>query len=160
MLLKVDARQPVRLGIELPGRNGSAVGARSREQRLRVHRRAARRVGAHALEQLLELLGVVGRGEHALQRVAAHAGAHIGLEIVRSGRAQEPFGIGELVGQVLGLDQLDVGLGAAGPDIDRLGAVEIVADRPCGDGVVAGVEPVGREAVLTLGVRDDSHRDG
>jgi len=48
---------------------------------------------------------------------------------------------------MLGLDEIDVRLGAAGRDVHRLGAVKIVAGRPDRDRIATGVEPIRREAV-------------
>src|SRR5262245_34208062 len=75
---------------------------------------------------------------------------------VGSGKACEPFRIGELLRQVPGRPQFDVGRGAApGGDIGRLWAVELVADGANGERIAAGLELRGGEAELAGVVADD-----
>ena len=59
------------------------------------------------------------------------------------------------------LVELDVGLGVlGGRNLHRLRSVEHVADGADRDGVVAGLQPLGREAVLALVVGHDRGGDG
>ena len=157
VLAQVDAGEPF---------GGGLVGVADRAQRvadqpLRLARRAARIIAAHALEDLRELVGVVGRAHDALDGVAAVAVEQERFLLVGARHAHQPFGIGELARQVAGGLELEVGGGRLpGRHVGRLGAVEVVADRPRAERIVPGLEPRRREAVLALVVADDRDRDG
>ena len=121
--------------------------ARTRQQRLRMGRRRARRIARHAQEHLLELGRAVGRRQHTLQGVAADALRQEGLLFVLARHADEPFAARQLRGQILDLAELEIGGGGgAGRDFSGLRSVEFVADRADRDRVVAGIEPVRRKA--------------
>ena len=146
-----DARQ------EFRGRLGGVAGddrplaARAGKQRLRMGRRAAGRIARHAQEHLLEFGGIVVGGQHALERVAAHAHRQKGLLLVGAGKAEQPLATGELRHQALDLAELEIRPAlAARRDIDRLSAVEPVADRADRNRVLAGLQPRAREAVRAL----------
>ena len=97
--------------------------------------------------------------EDALQRVAAGAADQELLLPVGAREAREPFAVGELGGEVAGLVQLEVGLGAAARgDLERLRTIEDVAGRPDRDRVLAGLDPAIGEAVLALVI--GHHRGG
>jgi hypothetical protein len=144
------------------GRHPRALAARAAAlDQLRAGRHGLGRIAAHAREHGLELVLVMGRLENALQGVAADAVGQERLDPVVAGCAQQPFRVGELADDVLGLLELDVGgRGRAGADIHRLRARQRIAGRPDADGVVAGRQPVGREAELALVVADHRGGDG
>jgi mannose-6-phosphate isomerase-like protein (cupin superfamily) len=78
---------------------------------------------------------------------------------VGPGKACQPFGIGELLCQIPGRPQLDIGGGGvAGGDIRRLRTVEVVADSANGERIAAGLE-LGRGEAKLAGVVAD-HGDG
>ena len=130
------------------------------EQRLRMGWRRTRRIGAHALEHLHELGGVMGRLHDALDGVAADAIGQRGFEFVVAGQAVEPFAVGELVGQRVGFRQRDVGGGrGARRNIGRFRAIEPIADGASRDAVMAGCELVCGEAVNPLRVRHHAGRN-
>ena len=136
-------------------------GARLIHAPLRLDRLAHLRIAVHARDHLHELVGVVGRLHDPFERVAAHAIDELELVVVAAGHAHHPFGIGELLAQVPGLAQLEIGGGGrARGDVGALGAVEVVADRANLQAVMSGLEPGGREAVAALRVGDDADRDG
>ena len=60
---------------------------------------------------LHELIDVVGRLHDPFERVAADAIDELQLVVVAAGRAHHPFGVGELLAQVAGLAQLEIGGG-------------------------------------------------
>ena len=98
------------------------------QQRLRVGRRRAGRIGAHALEHLHELGGVVRRLHDALQGVATDAIGQRRLDFVVARQAAEPFAVGELIGERVGLAQLNVGRRrSARRHVNRFGSVELIA---------------------------------
>jgi hypothetical protein len=152
-------------GEKFRGRFGGIAGdrralpARARQQRLRMRRRAARRVTRHSQKYLLEFGGVVVRGQHALERVAAHAHREKRLLLVGAGKAEQPLPVGELRYQALDFAELEIGRGGvAGGDVDRLGAIELVADGADRDRIFARLHARGREAVAALLV--GHHRGG
>ncbi len=126
---------------------------------LRPLRCAAGIITGHAVDDRLETVGVVLRAHNAFQRVAADAIEQVLLVLLLARHADDPFGIGQLGGEVFGLAQLEVGLGLlAGSDVGRAGAVKIVAGGANLQRVMPRLQPRGREAVTALVVADD--RDG
>ena len=87
-------------------------------------------IAVHARDHLHELVGVVARFHHPLERVAAHAVDQLKFVVVAAGDAHHPFGIRELLAQIPGLAQLEIGgCGLGGLDLGGFGAFEVVADR-------------------------------
>jgi hypothetical protein len=159
---EIDADQEIGRRLHHVGGDARALAARpARDQQLRMRRRRFRRITAHAGEHLLPFVGVVQRGEHALQGVAAHAIRQERFDLVVAGDADQPFRIRELIDEVFGLGELDVGACLrSGRDLDRLRTHEIVARRADADGVAAGLELAGGEAVLALVVAHHRGGDG
>src|SRR5439155_9676560 len=129
-------------------------------QELRAYRRAAGIIAAHPVEHLLPFLDVVRGAEDALQGVAAGAAGEELLLLVGAGNAGEPFAIGKLRGEIAGLVELEIGLGAARRDLHRLRAIENVAGRPDRDRVLAGIDAAIGKAVFALVVGHHSGGDG
>ena len=150
----------LRRGLGDRGIDARALAARATgRQQLRLRRRRAGIVAAHAVEHLDPFVHGVLCGEHPLQRVAAGAAGEELLVAIGAGQARHPFGVGELKLDITGAVEREIGLGvAAAGNLDRLRPAEDVADGADGDGVVAGLEPVGGEAVLALVV--GHHRGG
>src|SRR5262249_2492902 len=116
-----------------------ALAARAGQQRLRMRGRAARRVTRHSQKYLLEFGGVVVRGQHALERMAAHAHREKGLLLVGAGKAEQPFGVGEWGPGALDLAGFEIGWGGvAGGAAAGFGALGLVADGAVGDRVLPG----------------------
>jgi hypothetical protein len=156
----VNARQPLGSRPHLAFGHRGPLAARPRQQRLRMDRRRTRGIGAHALEDLHELVGVMRGREDALIRVAAGAAEQVVLHLVGARHAHQPFGIGQRVDEILGVIELEVDLrGLAGADARFLRSGERIAGGPYGDVVLAGGEPVGREAEIALLVADHRDRD-
>ena len=136
-------------------------GARLVHPPLRLDRLADLGIAVHARDHLHELVGVVARFHHPFEGVAAHAVDELELVVIGAGDAHHPFGIGELLAEVAGLAQLEVGAGGrARRDVGALGAFEVVSDRADLQAVTAGLEPRRREAVAALRVGDDADGDG
>ena len=77
--------------------------------KLRGGRNALVHVALHARQRDVdEIVGLVGRARHPLERVAAHAAQHRVLLLVGAGEACKPFRVRELGGEILGLAQLQV----------------------------------------------------
>src|SRR5262249_7766603 len=132
--------------LRLGGVDARALAARAaRHQQLWPRGRAARIVAAHPNEHLLPFLGVVVRREDALQRVAARAVGEERLLLVRAGDAGEPFAVGELRGEIPRLVELEIGLGPARGDLDRLRPIEDIAGGPDRDRVLARLDAIARE---------------
>ncbi len=128
---------------------------------LRPRRHALIGVGAHALLNLHEFVGIMGRPHDALDGVAAHAVEHGILLLRRARHALQPFGRGELARQIVRLLELEVGGDRLlGDDLRRALAVEIISGRADLDGIFAGLEPRCREAVAAFLVGDDGGCDG
>ena len=127
----------------------------------RLHPRLRRVVGIlrHALEHGKKCLGVVGRAHDALKCVAAHAFDQRPLLFRRAGHAHEPFAIGQLRREVGGLAQLDGDIGRGGAEIDRLRAIELVADGANTQRVMPGRETSIGEAETAVFVADDGDGD-
>ena len=135
-------------------------GARLVHPPLRLDRLADLGIAVHARDHLHELVGVVARFHHPLEGVAAHAVDELELVVVGAGDAHHPFGIGELLAQVAGLAQLEVGAGGLPRrDIGVFGTFEVISDRANLQAVAAGREPRRREAVAALRVGDDADGD-
>ncbi len=109
--------------------------------RLDVQRRALVDVGAHPLDDLQEAGGVVRAPRGPLERVAVDAAEEGELLRVGPRHAEEPVGVGQLRGEVLGPPELEVG-GRGLLRRDRRGVrpVEVVARRPNAERVCAGRE--------------------
>ncbi len=132
------------------------VAASLAQKALRVLRRAAGIVAGHPIEHLHELGRIVVGVHDAIEVVTADAIEQRFLLRVGSGKACKPFRIGELLGQVLGRPQLDVGgRGAGGGDGGALGPIEVIADGSNGQRIAAGRKPRCREAELARAVADD-----
>ena len=135
----------------LPPRSRSRVKLR---ESLRLQRRGTGIIAAHAYDDLLEPVGVVGRLHDALERVAAGAVEQEPLLIVRARHADQPFRIGEMRRKVLHLLELEVGLGfLPGRNVRGLGAVQLIASRPRLHRVVSGLQAVRREGEVALARR-------
>ncbi len=138
----------------------AAVAARAGQKLLRTFRRRARRIGAHARNDLHERFRSVRRGDNALQRVTADAILQERLLIVRTRHARQPFGARHVRRDIVRLHQLEVGArGLAGGDVGCRPAACDVAGGADPDGVVARLEPVGREAIAPLLVGHDRRGD-
>ena len=161
-IIDAGVDQEPRSGVHHVGGNARPLAARAAgEQKLRACRHGLGRVAAHPREHLLPFVGGVDRGEHALQRMAAHAIRQERLDLVVARCAREPLGVGELCVHVLGLGELEVGgCGAPAGDIDLLGADEVISGGADGDVVVPGLDPVRREAELPLVVGHHRRGDG
>jgi hypothetical protein len=128
---------------------------------LRPRRHALIGVGAHALLDLDEFIGVVGRPHDAFDGVAAHAIEHAVLLLGRAGHALEPLRGGELGRQVAGLLQLEIGgCRLVGGDLGGALAIEVIARGADLDRIFAGLQPRRREAVAAFLVGDDGGCDG
>ena len=128
---------------------------------LRPLRRAAGIIAGHAVDDRLETVGVVLRAHDAFQRVAADAIEQVLLVLLLARHADDPFGIGQLGGEVFGLGQLEVGLGLlAGSDVGRAGAVKIVAGGADAAACIARARAARPGSVAALGVADDADGDG
>ena len=157
---QADVDQELRRRLRDLGIDARPLAARAAaDQQLRLRRRRARIVAAHPVEHLDPFVDVVLRREQPLQGVAAGAAGEELLLAVGAGEARHPFGVGELQVDVARAIELEVGGGvAAGRDLDRLRALEDVADGADRDRVLAGLHAVGREAVAALFV--GHHRGG
>src|SRR5580704_9073122 len=124
------------------------AGARAVQHRLRLDRLAHRAIAHHAADHDRPLIGVMGRAHDALERVAADAVEQRRLLLLRAGHAHHPFGVGELVGEIVRLLELDVGVGRLlGHHVGPGRRVDVVADRADGELVLARLQPVLREGV-------------
>ena len=113
------------------------------DESLRLHVRGARIVGAHALEHLLEIVAAVFRAENPMQRMAVRAIEQIALQLVRTGRARQHFGIGELLERHRRGLELEVRYcGLAGRKLDRAWTVERIARETSSSGMVTSTERV------------------
>ena len=128
---------------------------------LRVRRDALVHVALHARQRDIdEFVGGVGGARDALDRVAADAAQHGVLLLVGAREAREPFAVRHLRGEIFGLAQLEVEVRRLlRGDLDRGRAVEIVADGPDADRVLARLELARREGVAAGGVADHRHGD-
>ena len=136
------------------------AGARVVEHRLRLDRLAHRAIAHHAGDDLHPLVDVMGRLRDAFEGVAAGAVEQHCLLLFGAGDAHHPFGIGELVGEIFGLVQLEIDIGGLlADDVGRGRRGEVVADGADGERVVAGLEAVFRKGVMALGVGGDADRD-
>ncbi len=159
LLTQIDRRQPLRDRLGVSAARWTHT-PRSAHEPLRLRWRATGIVGAHPLEDLQELLGVVRRFDDALQRVTAVAIEQKFLVFVGARQAQQPFGIGELRGQIARLLELEVGFGhPTRRDVDRIGPVEIVPDGARLERVTTGLQSRRREAEVPLFVADRADRD-
>ena len=121
------------------------------EQRLRLERRRARRISAHALEYLHELGVVVGRLYDALQGVAADAVGQLRLAPVVAGQTHEPFAVGELIRQRIGLAQREVGRRrAVARYFGRLRPLQDITDRADRERIVPRRQARARKAIDAL----------
>ena len=123
-------------------------------------RRRARRIAGHAQEHLLEFGRAVRRRQHALQSVAADAHGEERLLLGLARHAVEPFGAGQLRHEILAAPSLRSAVAVAPAAISLSSGRQIVADGPDRDRVLAGFEPVRREAVAAFFVGHDGDRDG
>src|SRR5262245_51393170 len=107
-----------------------------------MQRNALVGVAPHAWEDLRrKTLGVVARLHDPLEGVAAHAVEQRQLLLLRARHAHDPFAVAELAGDVLGLDQLDVrGRALVARDLDRLWTLQVIANGPNRDGILARAE--------------------
>ena len=143
----------------LHARRLAEVAAGFAQEALRMLRRAARIVAGHPVEHLHEFRRVMVGVHDAVEVVTADAIEQRFLLRVGSGEARKPFRIGELLGQVLGRPQLDVGgRGSGGGNVGVLRSLEVIADGTNGKRIAAGRKPRCREAELAGAVADD--RDG
>src|SRR5262245_65812038 len=119
-----------------------------------MQRNALVGVAPHAWEDLRrKTLGVVARLHDPLEGVAAYAIKQRQLLLLRARHAHDPFAVAELAGDVLGLDQLDVrARRLVARKLDRLGALQVVADGADRDGILARSELRSREAELAARV--------
>ena len=157
VLAEIDRRQILRHRLHAGGCTEVAAGIA--DEPLRILRRAAGIVAGHAVEHLHELVGIVGGGHDAVEIVTADAVEQRLFLGVGPRKACQPFGIGKLFCQISGRPQLDIGGGgAAGGDIRRLRAVEVVTDGANGERIAAGLE-LGRGEAELAGVVAD-HGNG
>src|ERR1700682_6651976 len=83
----------------------------------------------------------------SLERVAAGTIEQKAFLLVRARHACQPFGIGEMGGQVLHFFELDLSLGfLAWGDIPGAGPLQLIAGRARFQSVVSGFESRGRES--------------
>ena len=139
---------------------GAIVGHRALDH-ARLHMRHRRIVGEvrHALEHADELVGGELRAHHPLERVAAHAFDQRPLLLGRARHAHEPFGAGELAGNIRDLRQREIGLRRPlCADIGARRRGELIADGADRQRIMSGSEPIGGKAVAAGGVGHD--RDG
>ena len=126
----------------------------------RLHPRLRGVVGIlrHALEHGEERFSIISRAHDALERMTAHAFDQRPLLLRRAGHAHEPFGIGQLRGEVGGFAQLEGDIGRSGAKLDRPRAIELIADGANAQRVVTGRQASIRKAKTAVLVAD--HRDG
>ena len=123
-------------------------------------RRGVRGVRRHALHHLRHVVGLVGREQRALQRVALAAADQRTLLLLGARHRHQPFGVRQLRVQPFRLHQREIDLRRRRRrDIDLRGGLEIVANGADRHRVGAGIEPAGGEMELALRVRDDRHGD-
>ena len=109
LLAQIDAGEPFR---GLPAASAAFnIASRSAGEPLRLQRSAAGIIEAHPTENFHEFVGVMRRPHDALQRVAAGTIEQEAFLLVRARHAHQPFGIGEMGGQVLRFFELDLNLG-------------------------------------------------
>jgi hypothetical protein len=138
----------------------AAISARARQKLLWPLWLAARRVGAHARDDLHEVVGGKAAAQRTNQRMASRAVLQKRLLVIGARHGGQPFGACELRCDVVGLRQLYIaGGGLARSDIGRGALGRVVAGRANLDRVVAGLQPVGREGVVPLLVGYDGRRD-
>ena len=128
------------------------------EPRLQARLRRVVGILRHALEHGEERLGIVGRAHDALEGMAAHAFDQRPLLLRRAGHAHEPLGIGQLRREIGGLAQLERDFGRGGAKLDRLRAIELVADGANAQRVMAGRRTSVGKAKTAVLVAD--HGDG
>jgi len=147
---------------------------RTRPQPLRIHHGAlahllallrldadrAGRVACHALQHRNPFVGVVARLRDPLVGVAAGAAVHEVFLLRRAREARHPFAAGELGREVARLLELDRDRRAGFRNIHDLRAIELEADRPDAQRVLAGLELRGREREIARRVANHRDRDG
>jgi hypothetical protein len=109
LLAQVDAGEPFR---GLPAIAAALnISTRGASEPLRLQGSAAGIIEAHPLENLHEFVGVMRRPHDALERVTGSTIEQEAFLLVRARHADQPFGVGEMGGQVLRFFELDLSLG-------------------------------------------------
>ena len=103
---QIDARQPF-CG-NLHWASTSRIALHAADQRLRMGRRAARRVKSHALDNLDEFIRAMSGPHDAFESVAIGAIEEKSLLLIGPRRALGPLRIGQLGGEILGWAEFDV----------------------------------------------------
>ena len=136
------------------------AGARAVEHRLRLDRLADGAIAHHAGDDLGPLVGVMRRLHDAFHSVAARAVEQRRLLLFGPRHAHHPFGIGELIGQILGLVELEIDIRRLlADDVGRGRRAEVVADGADGERVVARLEAVFGEGVMPCRIGGDADRN-
>ena len=129
---------------------------------LRMRRNALVHIALHARQDHgQEFVGAVLRIQRPRQRVTADAIEQLPLLGVGARHAGEPFCISKLRGNILDLAQRKVGRrGLVGYHRNLTGAIEVVASGPDTQGILARLEPAGRETVTAVLAGHDGDGDG
>src|SRR5947208_7185822 len=149
LLAQIDACEPFR---GLPAVTTALdIASCSAGEALRFQRRAAGIIQAHSLDDFQEAVGIVRRLHDALERVAARAVEQKSFLLVRAWHAREPFGIGEVSGEVLHLPELDLDPGfLTCGDGRTLHSVELIAGGARLQCVLSIFESLSGEGKATL----------
>jgi hypothetical protein len=105
---EIGAREQLGGGLDDRRIDARTFAARTWQQRLRRIRRRARRIAAHALEDVREIIGRIFGADDAVQRVAAGAIGEEVLQLLVAGHGHDPFGVGHLRAEVLRRRERDV----------------------------------------------------